>query len=244
MTTSLNRLHATRTRLAAVALVAAGVLFFLYGAFRPWHDESTVEGATASMSSGAWVASHLFAIICYILVPLGLFGLRGVVQRTRAERVAFAAAVTSWIGAGLTIAYYGAEDFALHTIAQRSAEGPQLDLLAMVEAIRLGPAAATTFVLGLLLLGVGAVLAAVAVWRSGVLPRFSGILFAIGFAVLLPQFFLPAAARIGHGVLVGIGLAWMGIATWRAKPVDAAPAAAGVSVARGVSVAEASSAAV
>jgi hypothetical protein len=49
------------------------VLFILYPAVRP--NESTVDGATAAMASGSWVASHLFAMIGFILVPLGLLGL-------------------------------------------------------------------------------------------------------------------------------------------------------------------------
>lgn len=60
-------------------------------------------------------------------------------------------------------------------------------------------------------------LTAVAIWRSGVLPRYSGILFAIGFALFLPQFYLPPAARIAHGVLTGIGLAVLARSLWRAK---------------------------
>ena len=64
-------------------LTIAGVLFVLYPATRPWHDESTVEGATAAMSSGWWVASHLFAMVAFILVPLGLLALRNAVGRTR-----------------------------------------------------------------------------------------------------------------------------------------------------------------
>ena len=31
-----------RTRLGTLALAVAGVLFLLYPAVRPWHDESTV----------------------------------------------------------------------------------------------------------------------------------------------------------------------------------------------------------
>jgi hypothetical protein len=198
----------TRTRLGALALALAGALFILYPAVRPWHDESTVDGAIASMSSGAWVASHLFAMIGFILVPLALLALRGVLAGTRSERLAFTGAITAWIGAGLTLPYYGAEDFGLHEIAS-SADVGRIDLLAVAEAVRLNPVAVTTFAVGLLALGAGAVMAAVAVWRSGVLARYSGIPFAVGFALFIPQFYAPAAVRIAHGVLVGAGCAWL-----------------------------------
>jgi hypothetical protein len=210
-----------RTRLGALALGAAGVLFVLYPALRPWDDESTVEGATQAMSSGAWVVSHLCAMLGFILTALGLLALVRVVRRTPAERLAGAAVVTYWIGAGLTLAYYGAEDFALNAIARSAAGDQALDLLGLVDAIRFHPAAVTTFGAGLLLLGVGGVLAALAVWRSGVLPGVSGIVFALGFVLYLPQFFTPPAVRIAHGVLVGIGSLWLALAVWRARPADA-----------------------
>lgn len=212
----------TRTRLGAGALVLAGVLFVLYPAVRPWEDESTLDGATAAMSSAAWVASHLFAMIGFILLPLGLLALRGVLSRTAAEPVALAALVTAWIGVGLTLPYYGAEDFGLNAVATKVADGQAIDLLDVADAVRYGPVAVTTFGVGLVALGVGAVLAAVAVWRSGMLPRWSGVPFAVGLALFLPQFFTPSGVRIAHGVLVAVGSIWLALALWNVKRSEAA----------------------
>jgi hypothetical protein len=218
MSTSRTR---TRTRWGALALAVAGVLFVLYPAVRPWHDESTVEGAIKSMSSGAWVAAHLFAMVGFILVALGLLAVWNVLRRTRAEGLALAAVVTGWIGVGLTLPYYGAEDFGLNAIARKAAEGQVSDLLGLIDAVRFSPVPATTFAVGLLLLAAGAVLAAVAIWRSGVLPRSSGVLFALGFVLFLPQFFTPPAVRIAHGVLVAAGSIWVALALWRAEEARA-----------------------
>ncbi len=195
----------THTRLAAAALTAAGVLFFLYPALRPWADESTAEGALHALSSPWWVATHLFAMIGFILVPLALLPITRV------------AAVIMWIGAGLTLPYYGAEDFALNTLATKVSDGQQLDLLGLAESIRYHPAAAVTFLIGLLLLGAGALTAAVAIWRSGVLPRFSAVLFGIGFALFIPQFFVGEAGRIAHGVLMAAGCCWLAVSLWRTR---------------------------
>jgi len=207
----------TRTRLGALSLALAGVMFVLYPVVRPWRDESTAAGAHAALSSGAWVASHLFAMIGFILVPLGLLALWGLLSDTRAERVALVAAVTSWIGAGLTLPYYGAEDFGLHAAA---VEGGQADLLAIVDGFRLDPVAATLFGAGLLTLALSGILAAIGVWRSPTLPRSAGLLFAAGLALFLPQFFTPAPVRIAHGILLGVGLAWLAAAMWRTGPAQ------------------------
>ena len=53
------------------------------------------------------------------------------------------------------------------------------------------------------------------VWRDGSLPRLSGILFGLGFALFLPQFYTPAPVRIAHGALVAVGCVWLGAALWR-----------------------------
>jgi hypothetical protein len=207
----------TGTRLGAVAFAVAGVLFILYPVVRPWRDESTAEGAVAAMSSGAWVAAHLFAMLGFILVALGLLALRDKLSGTRGGPVALAALVTWWIGTGLTLPYYGAEDFGLNAIARKAA-GQQLDVLDLVQTVRFSPVPVTVFLLGLLGLGVAAILAAVAIWRSGSLPRYSGVVFALGFALFIPQFYGSPAIRIAHGVLVGIGCAWLAVALWTAKP--------------------------
>ena len=151
------------------------------------------------MSSGAWVAAHLFAMLGFILVGLGLLALRDALSGTPGQHVALAAVVTWWIGAGLTLPYYGAEDFGLNAIARKAA-GQQVDVLDLVQTVRFSPVPVTVFLLGLLGLAVAAILAAVAIWRSGSLPRYSGVVFALGFALFIPQFYGPptvAASRTG-----------------------------------------------
>jgi hypothetical protein len=203
---------AARIRAGAVALAAAGVLFAAYPALRPWHDENTLAGATASMSSDAWVAAHFFAIAGFILMPLGLLALRAALAATRAEPLALTAAVLAWIGAGLVLPYYGAEDFGLHAIAGPA--GHRAGLLPLIHAVRYQPLAVTIFTAGLLLIAAAAIMAATAVWRSHALPRTSAILFAAGFALFLPQFFGPAAVRIAHGILLAAGSIILAAALW------------------------------
>src|SRR5688572_11375495 len=97
-------------RTSAAAFVVAGLMFLLYPAVRPAGDDAE------AFASSAWVSSHLFAMIGFILVPVGLFALLDIVGSTRLARSAL---VTSWVGAGLTLPYYGAEDFGLHVVGQR-----------------------------------------------------------------------------------------------------------------------------
>ncbi|MEU6135919.1 hypothetical protein [Nocardioides sp. NPDC047086] len=80
---------------------------------------------------------------------------------------------------------------------------------------RLDPTAMTVFAVGLLLVAIAAVLAAIAVWRSGSLPRWSAVPLAALLVTMLPQFFLPQAARILWGVLVGLAALWLASALFR-----------------------------
>jgi hypothetical protein len=186
--------------MSRTTLAAAGVLFLLYPLVRPWHDETTAAGALESMGSAAWIASHLFAMIGFILVPLGLLAMR--------ERIGLGPVVAAWVGAGLTLPYYGAEDFGLHGAASA---GSADTLLATADAVRYHAVPATMFAVGLLTLGAAAVWVAVTLWRTEV--RYAATVFAAGFVLFIPQFYLPPAARIAHGVVMLVGCVWLGIAT-------------------------------
>jgi hypothetical protein len=197
-------------RSGALSFAATGVLFVLYPAVRPWTDETTMQGAQA-MASDAWITSHMFAVGGFILFTLGLMGLHAKLGSRTASR----AIVTSLLGAGLTLPYFGAEAFGLNTIARQVVKDGQPALLALTDVFRYNPVAVSMFAAGLTLLGVGAILAAVAIRRSDALPRWSGVPLALGFALFIPQFFGTPAMRIGHGVLMGLGAVWLAVRLWR-----------------------------
>lgn len=200
----------TRTLLAALSLAVAGACFFAYPAIRPYTDEASLAGAGA-FASPAWLISHTLAMVGFILLVLGLLGLYGRLHETKAEPRAIAALVLTWVGVGLTLPYYGAETFALAAVGREAIEQNSVDLLlTLTDAIRFGEGV-WLFGAGLLALAAGAILFAAAIWRSGILARWSGIPLALGFALFLPQFFTPPAVRIAHGLLVMVGcwlVAW------------------------------------
>jgi hypothetical protein len=203
-----------RTRLGAIAFAFAGILFVVYPALRPYSDESTLQGA-AAFASTAWIAAHLCAVVGFILLMLGLLGLCSALQDTPARRLAWRALAVSWVGAGLTLPYYGAEVFGLNAIGRRALREHNPALLDLANDVRLNPAAIVLFGAGLLLLAAGTVLAAVAIRRSRVLPHLSGVPLAVGFALFLPQFFGPPPIRIAHGLLIAAGCFWVAVGMWR-----------------------------
>lgn len=195
-------------RYASLGFAATGAAFLLYPAVRPWGDETTLSGA-AGMASTPWIVAHLSAVAGFIALPLSLLALRDLLR----SRTSLAALLTTWIGAGLTLPYYGAEVFGVReAAAQARREHDAALLVHLTDAIRYQPAAATMFALGLAAIGAGAILAAVAITRSGRWNRWTGVPMAAGFALFIPQFFAGAPLRIAHGVLIALGCAWLAVA--------------------------------
>jgi hypothetical protein len=202
-----------RTRLGAVSIALAGILFVLYPAIRPFSDETTLQGA-AAFASPAWMLAHMLAMVGFTLLALGLLGLYGSLRETAVEGLTLWAYIAFVLGVGLTLPYYGGEAFGLHAIGQEALDEHNAALIGLANVVRGGPEA-VMFVLGLLLIGAGAILVAIAIWRSGILPRWSGIPFALAFALYIPQFFGTQPLRVAHGLLVLAGCLWIAANMWR-----------------------------
>ena len=124
--------------------------------------------------------------------------------------------VLGWIGAGLTLPYYGAEVFGLHAIAAQAVQDGSPALLELTDVVRYQPAAVTMFGLGLVLLAAAVALVAVVLGRSRLRPRWVGVPLAVGFVLFIPQFFASPALRILHGALVAVGAIMVAVVLWRA----------------------------
>ena len=204
---------ADRVRLGSIALAIADVLFVLYPALRPFSDEASLAGAVAFASS-AWLLAHMLAMVGFLLTTLGLFGLHLSLQDTGAEGLSFRALIVWWAGAGLTLPFYGAEAFGLHAIGQRAIADGSAALVSLAGDVRSG-AGLAMFLIGLVLLAAGAMITATAVWRSRTLPKWSGVPFALAFALYIPQFFGSQPIRVAHGLLVAAGCLWLAAGLWQ-----------------------------
>ncbi len=212
-------IHTAWVRLTAIGLAIAGILFILYPAIRPFSDEVTLQGA-AAFASPQWILAHTLAIVGFILMTLGLFGLYLLLQASRVNRLAFWGLVLSWIGVGLTLPFYGAEVFGLHAIGQAALAQQNAAVLALANQVRFGPGF-IVIITGLLLLAIGAILAAIAIWKSLRLAKWGGVLFAFGFALYIPQFVATQPIRVAHGVLIAIGCIWIAVGMWQASNIRA-----------------------
>jgi hypothetical protein len=201
-----------RIRFSAICLAIAGVFFIVYPALRPFSDEITLQGA-AAFGSSQWLAAHMLAMVAFTLLPVGILGLYSSLEKTTAERSGFWAFVLMMIGVGLTLPFYGGEAYGLHAIGQAALNQQDVGLMALPAVVRGGPGL-YLFLSGLLILGAASIVAAVAIWKSGTYPKWSGVPFAIGMALFIPQFFGSQPLRVAHGVLVALGCLWIAIDLW------------------------------
>jgi hypothetical protein len=210
-----------RFRAGAVALAAAGALFVLYPALRPYSDEKTLAGAQAFVSN-AWVIAHVMGMLGFIGVGLGLLALYIRLADTPAARLSFWAVVLGWIGAGLTLTYYGAEVYGLRVIGRQALSEHDADILTLADQVR-GAPGEVIFGIGMVLLAAAGTIAAVACWRLAGLQRWGALVVAVGLALYIPQFFTGPPVRIAHGALLAAGCLCLAAGLWPSRSGPARP---------------------
>lgn len=203
-----------RALVAALTVSAAG--FLTYPLLRPWGSEAWPDGAS-TFGSSAWAVAHSLGMIAFVALA---FGLRAAAHTSPAPwqgRSVRILETLGWLSVALLLPYYGAEAFALNAAGRQAQALADPAILTVADAFRYAPLPITAFGLGLLALAAVGVGLARLLWRAGGLARIGGLLTGIGLATYLPQFYLPAAGRIGHGIVLAAGLALVALATWRSR---------------------------
>ncbi|CAA9471602.1 MAG: hypothetical protein AVDCRST_MAG05-605 [uncultured Rubrobacteraceae bacterium] len=162
----------------------------LYGALTLWSsiegqpDPGTrLEAWSRFVTTDQYVLGHLFgSILGLIFAIFGAFALGAYLATSRAGRLGLVAVTVTVLGAALFLPLQGVSTFAVP-------EEGQAVLAGIEEFEKLPPIFANT-VMGLtglvviVLSFVGNVLLGVAVWRSGVLPRWAGALWAAAHVLM------------------------------------------------------------
>ena len=194
----------------------AASMFLAYPILRPYSSEVGMEGAEA-FGETSWVIAHVCAMLGFIAIALAMRSLEQLVGPSAGASAASVAVVVTWIGVGLTLAYYGAEAFALNAVGAKAVSDADPAIMELADPIRNGAVQISMFGIGLLLVLIGGVYAALAVRSSDILPSWSGLPLAAGLILFAPQFFAPPAVRIAHGVLMFVGCLILAWAFWKAR---------------------------
>ena len=199
-------------RWSGLALIAGGLSMAVATALHPSQETTaTILGAEVRL-----VAAHVLFTLSSLLVLLGLPGLYGT-ESVRMGRLGLAGFLLAFMGTTL-VAVSGNFGFLAPVLA---AESPAtIDAINVyLPVVALNGVAFGGFVVGFILFGM-------AMAKTATLPRFSGLLVAVGaatqvFGFALAQTVLSALwifAILGS-VALGAGLAWPGYQLWH-KPAS------------------------
>jgi hypothetical protein len=199
-------------RWSGLALVAGGLLMAVATALHPSRETT----ATILQAEVRLVAAHALFTLSYLLVLLGLPGLYGA-ESVRMGRLGLVGFLLAFMGTTL-IAVSGNFGFLAPVLAAKSPA--TIDTInSYPPEVALDAVAFGGFVVGFILFGM-------AMAKTATLPRFSGLLVAVGaatqvFGFALAQTVLSALwifAILGS-VALGAGLAWPGYQLWH-KPAS------------------------
>ncbi|MDQ0676449.1 hypothetical protein QFZ36_004010 [Pseudarthrobacter siccitolerans] len=151
-----------------------------WGGLEPQPDQEEDPGSWARfVSSDSYQLGHLLgATAGTILALFGVFALGCFLANSRSGRLALPAMMTAAAGTTLLLVPAVISTFATPAIGAAYLKGNE-----DVMQLEFPGSMTGAFLLGLLLAFVGSVLLGVAVWRSGVLPRWAGALWAAGAVV-------------------------------------------------------------
>ncbi|MGW5241643.1 hypothetical protein ACWEOW_22140 [Monashia sp. NPDC004114] len=201
---------------AAAWFVAAGAALAAYPILRPYPGGGAPDGST-QLASGAWPLAHVLGMFGFVAVAFGLRALDSIRPAAWSGSAARRAETFAWASVALLLPYYGAEAFGLHALGQYAAQHGDVAVLAVVDSFRYAALPMTLFGIGLVLLAVTGVLVARGARSGGGLSRVGGLVVAVGAVTYLPQFFGPAPVRMLHGLVLGAGLALLGVAVARTR---------------------------
>ncbi|MGH3144518.1 MAG: hypothetical protein ACRDTR_01825 [Rubrobacter sp.] len=196
-------------RVGLMALPLYGLLT-LWGTFTHQPDPNTeFEAYARYTSSTIYLVNHLVAsIFGTVLAILGAVALGAFLAGSRVGRMSLFAMVSSVAGHALILTIFGFSTFASPAIGRAYLAGREGAAVAVNQDI-LGIPLFTTALLGGLLYTVGAILFGVAIWRTGTLPKWAGVLYApTGFLISIVGLMIGQAQTLGTLLLI-VGGGWI-----------------------------------
>ena len=208
--------NANLIRWAGISAIVAGICYVLVGVFHPLNIASSV-------TTPRWMIVHVLATAMSFF---GLLGMAGLYAR-QAEK-------SGWLGlAGyllfslwlaLILGFTFVEVFILPTLATAAptfVAGWLGMFTGSASAIDLGALPVLWTLTGPIYI-LGGLLFGIATFRARILPRWAGILLAVGTAIGPVAILFPPEYQPKVAVPVGLALAWLGYALWSERRAQAA----------------------
>lgn len=206
--------RSTRILWGLFALVLAAVLFTVGEFFlarpdlpmNPGADPEAFAQLAAEGGFAFWAGRGLLGVF---LEAVGIIALYLYLADSKGERLAFWGLLVSLIGDFASAVLFGSVFFVYPSIGAYALEGE----LGVASALEVSPALMALLAVPTV---VGLVLFAIAIWRSGVLPKWSGVVMLAGFVLILAALDVFALQVLGNAT-VGLGALWIFVHAWRTR---------------------------
>ncbi len=198
--------------LAGLTLIPQGILTVNV----PSAPEQNLEFVTGANLSNYRLAMMLIGISLALFI-LGVFALYAYLSRTKQERVAFAGLIVTVGFLGLFLPLIGFGAYVVPAIGSLVAQG-RVEMVAVMEQISREPFIVVPFFAGILW-NIGNLLMGIAIWRSGTLWKWGGLLFMIYGLIGIPGFLDVKVLQIASTILGGLAQIVVGVSLRRSVAI-------------------------
>jgi hypothetical protein len=204
-----------RVSFGAIALILAGLTLLPQGIMTA--NVPTAPEQNLEFAAGANSLSYRFSLalvgISMALFILGIFALYAHLSQTRQEKVAFAGLLVTVGFLALFLPIIGFAAFVVPAIGALVEQG-HMEMIAVMDATFKEPFLPIQFFAGILW-NIGNILLGIAIWRSGTLWRWGGLLFIIYGVIGIPSYLDVKAFQIISPIVGGLAQIAVGISVWR-----------------------------
>ena len=204
-----------RISLGAIALILAGLTLIPQGILTanvPSAPEQNLEFASLA-NSFSYRFSMMLVGISLALFILGVFALYAHLSQTKQEKMAFAGLIVTVGFLALFLPIIGFAAFVVPAIGALVEQG-HTEMFAVMDETFKEPFLPIQFLAGILW-NIGNILLGIAVWRSGTLWKWGGLLFIIYGVVGIPSFLDVKVFQIVSPTTGGLAQIAVGISLWR-----------------------------
>ena len=205
-----------RLTLGALALILAGVAQLPTGILRagvPSDPARNLEFALGA-NSFAYRLGMALSGVSLALFILGLMALYAYLSRTKVERLAFAGMVVTVGFLALFLPLFGFAASIVPAIGSLAQQGHP-EMIQVMDQLSLEPFILIPFLAGVLW-NVGCILLGIAIWRSGRLWKWIGLLFVLVGVIGIPAFLDVEVLQLVSATIFGLAQLGAGVALFRA----------------------------
>ena len=202
----LDAARANRTRIGALAFPISGLVATSAALVPGIGINPAVDPAGFAQAANYVGPANLVGVVSLVFLLFGFQALHAFLERNATDKWAFAGMILSVIGLGLFLPFLGVFAFAGPVAGKFYLSGNLQAVSIISEATGTMNLASLAFGgVSLLSSVLGSILFSVAIWRSGKLPKWSAIAYAISAPLNWIPHYIPALWFLGGILLLGAG---------------------------------------